>query len=190
MLSEKISRAVQEQNALLATLHLQTETLESFASQVVEAFHQGGRLLLLGNGTLGAIANLIASNFLHRLSLERPPLPVLSFSQDMTLATALERAGLGRQFFARQLRVVAQAPDVVLAFADFQHDVALEEGLATARQAGCTTALLQPGRGEPAGEPTDFLFCLDTDSVPRAMEAALFFGNLLCELVEGELFGI
>lgn len=189
MLSEKIGRAVQEQSALLATFHLQTEALAGFAGRIVDTFHQRGRLLVFGNGTMGAIANLLATNFLHRLSLERPPLPVLSLCQDITLATALERTDQGRQFFARQLGVLAQAPDIVLALADFHRDEALQEGLAAARQAGCTIAVLRPGP-EEAAEAADFRFRLDTESLPRAMEGALFFGNLLCELVEGELFGI
>ena len=189
MLSEKIGRAVQEQNALLTTFPLQTEALAGFAGRIVDTFHQGGRLLVVGNGPLGAIATLIAGNFLHRLSLDRPPLPVLSLCQDITLATALERSGQARQFFSRQIRVIAQGSDIVLALADFHRDEALQEGLATARQAGCTTAVLRPGPEEPT-DAADFLFRLDTDSPPRALEGALFFGNLLCELIEGELFGI
>jgi D-sedoheptulose 7-phosphate isomerase len=40
------------------------------------------------------------------------------------------------------------------------------------------------------GEPPDFLFHLETDSLARALEASLLFGHLLVELVESELFGI
>ena len=94
----------------------------------------------------------MANQFMHRLALERPPLPVLSLCQDITLATALGRDGQGRQFFARQLRVVAAAEDVVLALADFHRDEAIEEGLTAGRQAGSMTAALRPGAEEPIGE--------------------------------------
>ncbi len=189
MLSDKIARAVREQNSSLENFNVQEEAIAGFAGRVAESFQQGGRLLLLGNGSLGAVANLVANQFMHRLALERPPLPVLSLCHDITLATALERDGQGRQFFARQLRVVATPEDIVLALAGFHREEALEEGLTVSRQAGCLTAVLRPGPEETVGESPDFLFRLDTISVPRAIEGALFFGHLLCEMIEGELFG-
>jgi D-sedoheptulose 7-phosphate isomerase len=39
-------------------------------------------------------------------------------------------------------------------------------------------------------EEPALVFRINTDSTPRGLEAALFFGHLLVELVEGELFGI
>jgi D-sedoheptulose 7-phosphate isomerase len=190
MLSERISRAGREHGANLEAILIQTEMLTSFIGQITETFHRQGKLLLLGSGPLGAVASLVASQFLHRLSLERPSLPVLSLSNDITLASALGRDGQRAQFFARQLRAMANDNDIVFAFADFHRDEALEEGLSAARQIGCTTGALRPGREEPFGAPPNFAFYLNTDSTPRAIEGALFFGHLLCELTEGELFGI
>ncbi|MFA5515923.1 MAG: hypothetical protein WDA20_06505 [Desulfuromonadales bacterium] len=190
MLSEKISRAGRDNSAMVEGFLGQSELLSEFIGQVMETFHQQGRLLLLGSGSLGAVANLVANQFLHRLSIERPPLPVFSLGQDITLATALARDGQEQQFFSRQLGVMATADDIVFAFADFHRDEALEEGLKAARQIGCVTAVLRPGPEETMGENVDFTFRLKTDSPPRAVEGALFFGHLLCELVEKELFGI
>jgi D-sedoheptulose 7-phosphate isomerase len=190
LLSERIAKAGREHGAGLESLLFQAELLTAFVGQITETFHQQGKLLLLGSGSLGAVANLVANQFLHRLSLERPPLPVLSLSQNITLATALGRDGQGQHFFARQLRAMATADDIVFAFADFHRDEALEEGLNAARQLGCITGALRPGHEEPFGPPLNFTFHLDAESVPRATEGALFFGHLLCELIEGELFGI
>ena len=191
MLQEKIARSVREQAAFLEDNFLpQSEAMEAFALRVAETFNHGGRLLIFGSGALGAISNLVANLFLHRLLLERPPLPALSLSQDITLATALCRDGQGSQLFVRQLRVVAQEGDIVLALGDLCQDVALEEGLALAKKMGClTAALLQMKRNVPEENP-DFLFHLETDSAARAVEGALFFGHLLCEMVENKLFGI
>lgn len=190
MQQDKIATAA----AALATLldeafTKQGEQLAAFAAKTVEAFHRGGKIVLLGNGSLGAVADLVAGLFLHRLSLDRPLLPAVSLSHDVTLATALARDGQSRQFFARQLQAVAAEGDVVLAFGEARRDESIEEALATARQLGCTVALLTHGDGEP-GEPPDFLFRARSDNAARAVEASLFFGHLLVELAEGELFGI
>jgi len=191
MNKQKISNAVKEQGTLLEASFLdQGPALQTFAEQVVETFNQGGRLLVVGNGSLGAIANLIANLFLHRLSLERPPLPALSLGHDATLATALMRESQSRLYFSRQLRAMATASDIVLVLSDGQRDDSLTEALSVARQLGCKTGLLAKEQTDITAEAIDFSFTLKTTSTPRAIEGALFFGHLLCELVEGELFGI
>lgn len=190
MSREKIEKALHEHTAVLqGAFREQADALEDLAKKVVEIFHRGGKLMVLGTGALGTVASHVANLFLHRLAMERPVLPAISLCQDVTLATALAREGQEKQFFSRQLRAVAAAGDVLLAFGDARRDPGLEEALATGRQMDCLTALVTPGKENAAGE-VDCLFRLATDSPPRAAEGALFFGHLLCQLVEGELFGI
>lgn len=191
MQQDKIAKSVKDLSTLLEeAFQQQPSKIADFARQVVDVFHRDGKLILVGNGPQGAVANLVADLFLHRLSLERPLLPAVSLCHDVTLATALARDGLSRQFFARQLQALAGEGDVVLAFAGPHRDESLEEALTAARSLGCPAALLQPGPGEPPGGPPDFLFRVATDAPSRALEASLFFGHLLVELVEGEIFGI
>ena len=190
MLQERIASSLREHTRILEeTFLMQAGHLADFAERVVATFNQGGRLLIIGSGPLGAVADLMANLFLHRLSLERPPLPALSLSQNATLASSLARDGQENQFFARQLRVTAGEQDIVLALCDQSRNEALLAGLAEAVQMGCTTAVIH-GTGEFAGEQPDFLFPLATDSPPRTVEASVFFGHLLGELVENSLFGI
>jgi len=188
---ERINRTVQEHRTLIDEIFsTQAEELAGFARKVVSVFHQGGRLFILGSGSLGAIADLTATLFLHRLSFERPLLPALSLGHDTVLATALARDGQGHELFARQLQAVATGQDMVMIFGGSRREEALEAALAMAGEIGCGTAAVLQGKGELLAEPPDFLFRLDTESVPRAVEAALLFGHLLVELVEAELFGI
>lgn len=175
--------------AIAALLDGHAGEIERFALQVVEKFHQGRRLFLLGDGPQAAIASLVATVFQHRLAIDRPPLPVMPLCHDVFLLGSLGRAGAGREFFSRQLRAVGAADDIVLVFADGQRAEALVEALDTARQQGCITAVVTPGEPDTLGEPPDYLFPLE-GAAPRASEASLFFGHLLCELVEKELFGI
>jgi D-sedoheptulose 7-phosphate isomerase len=188
---ERIDRTVQEHRTVIGEIFsTQAAELAGFSSKVVSVFHQGGRLLVLGSGPLGAIADLTANLFLHRLSLERPLLPALSLGHDTVLATALARDGRGHEFFARQLQAAATRQDLVLVFGGPRREEALEEALTVAGELDCGTAAVLQGKGELLREPPDFLFRLETESVPRAVEAALLFSHLLVELVEGELFGI
>lgn len=190
MEKDKTAAALQDHSSVIEeTFRRQSDQLRDLAQQVVDIFHRGGKLLLLGNGPMGSITGLVANHFLHRLSLERPLLPVISLCHNAVLATSLTRSGEGKQFFSRQIKALAAEGDMVLAFCDAHRDEAMEEALSTARQLDCATAAVVQGKGTMDEEPP-FVFRIETDSAPRGLEAALVFGNLLVELVEAELFGI
>jgi D-sedoheptulose 7-phosphate isomerase len=190
MEKDRVAKALQDHSSVIEeAFRQQTGQMLDLARQLVEIFHRGGKLLLLGNGAMGSITALVANHFLHRLSLERPLLPVVSLCHNAVLATSLGRGGEGKQFFSRQLRALAVKGDMVLAFCDAWRDEALEEALVTARQLDCETAAVIHGTATMEEEPA-LVFRINTDSTPRGLEAALFFGHLLVELVEGELFGI
>ncbi|KIH75657.1 D-sedoheptulose 7-phosphate isomerase [Geoalkalibacter ferrihydriticus] len=192
MSQERITQSLQQHTDLLeGFLGKQGAELEQLAQALVETFHEGGRLFLLGSGQFAAIADLVASLFNFRLSLDRPQLPVVSLSHDPLLALALAREEQAGQYFSRQLRALGRRGDVVTALCGVPRDEAVEEALALARQNGNRVAVFFHGREEEYfGERPDHFFVLETESLACALEAALFCGRLTCELVEAELFGL
>jgi D-sedoheptulose 7-phosphate isomerase len=191
MTQDKISAAVEQQIGLLDPFLLtQKALLNSLSEHLVATFHQGGRLFLIGSGPFGAIAGIIGQSFLHRQTLERPALPAISLTNDAGLATFLATDEQGNQLFSRQLRALATNQDSVLVLAGTSLSSADREALNTARQLGCRTILVASEQAEIADFLPDTSLSLPSDSLPRLLESSLFIGNLLCSLVEGELFGI
>ena len=191
MTQEKIARAVAELGTCLDESFLNhAEAIVDFAGQVVAAFHRNGRLFVAGSGPLVAVAELIADRFLHRLGFERPQLPAFALGTGTTLLQSLARDRVPRQAESRQLRVLAGSDDILLVIGDDSRDEGLPELLQAARQLGCVVAVLGPDRDQSGDNPADRRFVVNSDSPARLAEAALFFGQLLCELVEAELFGI
>lgn len=191
MTQDKISAGVAQQIALLDPFLLtQKPQLNNLAEHLVTTFHQGGRLFLVGSGPFGTIAGLIGQTFLHRQTLERPALPAIALTNDAGLATFLAGDEQGSQLFSRQLRALATDQDTVLALAGTNLSPADREALRTARQMGCRAILVASEQAELTDLQTDISLYLPSDSLPRLLESTLFIGNLLCALVEGELFGI
>lgn len=176
--------------ALQETFIVQAAPLAQLAERVAGVFQQGGRLLLCGSGALAPVADLAAHHFLHRLAIERPSLPALSLGHNPHLAAALARDGFTKHYLARQVRAMATEGDILLVLADLAPDPALSEALAAARQQGCLTVAVVPARTELAGPPPELIFRLESEAPARVTELALTFCNLLCELVETELFGL
>ena len=191
MTQDKISAAVEQQiNMLDPFLLTQKPLLNSLAEHLVATFHQGGRLFLVGSGPFGAIAGIIGQSFLHRQTLERPALPAISLTNDAGLATFLASDEQGSQLFSRQLRALATNQDTILVLAGTNLSQADREALNTAKQLGCRTILIASEQAEIADFLPNTSLALPSDSLPRLLENTLFIGNLLCTLVEGELFGI
>jgi D-sedoheptulose 7-phosphate isomerase len=164
--------------------------LNSLAEHLVATFHQGGRLFLIGSGPFGAIAGLVGQTFLHRQTLERPALPAIALTNDAGLATFLAGDEQGSQLFSRQLRALAKDHDTVLVFAGTNLSPADREVLGMARQMHCRTILIASEQTDLADIRTDINLSIPSDSLPRLLESSLFIGNLLCALVEGDLFGV
>ena len=191
MTQDKISTAVAQQIALLDPFLLtQKPALNSLAEHLVTTFHQGGRLFLVGSGPFGAIAGLVGQTFLYRQTLERPALHAIALTNDAGLATFLAADEQGSQLFSRQLRSLATDQDTVLAFAGTRLSPADREALSTAQQLDCSTILIASEQAELANILPDITLSLPSDSLPRLLENSLFIGNLLCTLVESELFGV
>lgn len=190
MTQDKISAAVEQQISMLDPFLLtQKPLLNSLAEHLVATFHQGGRLFLVGSGPFGAIAGIIGQSFLHRQTLERPALPAISLTNDAGLATFLASDEQGSQLFSRQLRALATNQDTILVLAGTNLSQADREALNTAKQLGCRTILIASEQAEIAGSLPNTSLALPSDSLPRLLESTLFIGNLLCTLVESELFG-
>lgn len=190
MTQDKISAAVEQQISMLDPFLLtQKPLLNSLAEHLVATFHQGGRLFLVGSGPFGAIAGIIGQSFLHRQTLERPALPAISLTNDAGLSTFLASDEQGSQLFSRQLRALATNQDTVLVLAGTNLSQADREALNTAKQLGCRTILIASEQAEIAGSLPNTSLALPSDSLPRLLESTLFIGNLLCTLVESDLFG-
>jgi D-sedoheptulose 7-phosphate isomerase len=190
MAQDKIDTAVAQQIALLDPFLLsQRRILHTLAEHLVATFHQGGRLFLVGSGPFGSIAGLIGQSFLHRQSLERPALPAIALTNDAGLATFLAADDQESQLFSRQLRALANHQDTVMVLAGLHLSPADREALGTASQLGCHAILIASEQVDLADILPDISLSLPSDSLPQLQENTLFIGNLLCAMVEGELFG-
>jgi len=187
----KITTAVTQQQALLDPFFVnQAAVLTTFATHLAATFQGGGRLFLVGSGPFAAIAGLLGQEFLHRQTLERPPLPAVALTHDAGLATFLAADDQESQLFSRQLRALASDQDTLLLLAGTSLCAAAREALLTCRQIGCRVAMICAEHSVSPDLTPDLLLQLPTDSLPRLLEGTLFAGHLLCALVEGELFGI
>ncbi|PLX87683.1 MAG: hypothetical protein C0618_05970 [Desulfuromonas sp.] len=168
-----------------------SESLQLLANSLVSIFTQGGRLLIAATGNLQPIAQLTASHFTHCLGFERPTLPAITLGTDITLSTSLAHSGQSHLKLARHFQALGSENHLLLMFSDGSDDPALAE-LINISANGQPRALFSPADNKIKNQRdcTDLHLCVETTSSPRLLEVSLFCGNLLCELVEADLFGV
>jgi D-sedoheptulose 7-phosphate isomerase len=158
------------------------------AQAVTDAFRAGNKLILLGNGGSAGDAQHIAAEFVGRFQLERDPLPALALTVNGSCVTAIANDYGYDEVFARQLRGLGCAGDVVIGISTSggSHNVCL--ALQAARARGMVTIGLTGGDGGLMRELCDHCLVVPSGETPRIQEGHILLGHVLCELVEDALF--
>src|SRR6201988_122278 len=84
------------------------------AALMTECLFPAGRILACGNGGSASDAQHFAAELVGRFERERPELPALSLATDTSLLTAIANDYAFEQVFAKQVRALGPAGDILL----------------------------------------------------------------------------
>ncbi|MDX1525768.1 MAG: SIS domain-containing protein [Pseudidiomarina maritima] len=184
---------MQEQIKTLFTEGIQTqiaaadqlqEPLQRAAELLVATLLSGQKIYCCGEGMAHATSRHFAHIMLTGLSFERPPFPVTSLHADFG-------ANDHQAVFAQQLQAVGQANDVVLVLSAGARAPRTARALEAALGRNMLiVAITQEGDHDIAGllGPDDVEIRIPTTNVARASEHLLQTVNMLCSLVEHQIF--
>ena len=145
----------------------------------------GGKVLACGSGDSAADAQHFASQFVGRFERDRPELAALALT---TLASTADSS----QVFARQVRALGQAGDVLLALCASGYVPSVLEAVAAAHSRDMTVVALSGrsgGRFGAALRETDVHICVPHDRIARIQEVHLLVLHCLCDGVDTQLLG-
>ncbi len=191
MKSPAVERTMKE---LTALSELAARVADEMAGQVAElaavagtALEQGGKLMFCGNGGSAADAQHLATEYVVRFQDDRRPLPALALTTDTSLLTAAANDYGFEHVFARQVRALGRAGDVLFLHSTSGRSPNLLRAAEAAREREvATVALLARGGGDLASA-VDHALVLPTESGARAQEIHLAIGHIICQLVEERL---
>ncbi|HET7720250.1 MAG TPA: SIS domain-containing protein, partial [Acidimicrobiales bacterium] len=114
-------------------------------------FHEGGKLIVFGNGSAATDAAHVAVEFVHPVVVGKRALPALSLSNDAAALTGLaEEHGLAGMY-AAQLALLADPVDIALGICGPGAVGSVQRGLAEARRLGLLTVALTGRYADCAG---------------------------------------
>ncbi|KMQ80048.1 Phosphoheptose isomerase [Candidatus Burkholderia pumila] len=156
------------------------------------AFANGSKILVCGNGGSVADAQRFASHLIGCFERERPGLPAIALTTDMSILTSIGNDYAFEQIFSNQVRALGQAGDVLLAISASDNSVNV---LAAIQEAHKREMIVIALTGQGGGAVTDVLadtdihICAPAERTARAQEVHLLTIHCLCDGIDAMLLG-
>jgi D-sedoheptulose 7-phosphate isomerase len=166
-----------------------TEKILEVVQIISQAFRDGRKLILFGNGGSAMDASHIAAEFVNRFLMERPPLPAIALNTDAAILTSISNDYDFSQVYSKQLSALGHEGDVVVGISTSGNSPNVIKALETAKKNGMKTVVLTGGTGGIIAGMADYAFIVPSKSTPRIQETHITLGHVICQLVDEALFG-
>jgi D-sedoheptulose 7-phosphate isomerase len=186
---KKILRAFEESIALKEKFVKENAPLIAEVSKLIaEAFNDGKKLLLFGNGGSACDASHIAAEFVNRFKRDRPGLPSIALNTDMAVMTSIANDYDYSEVFARQVKTLGDQGDIAIAISTSGSSKNILKAVDAAKKKGLRTIAFTGLKGEKFAAKSDYAFVVASDDTPRVQEVHITLAHVICQMVEEILF--
>lgn len=162
--------------------------IASVVEIMVEAFTNGKKLLVMGNGGSAADAQHLAAEIVGRFKIERRGLPAIALTTDTSILTSIGNDYGFDLVFRRQVEALAVKGDVVMGISTSGHSPNVLNALQLATEMGCRTLALLGKDGGAIKECVETPIIVTGDDTPRIQEGHITIIHIICDLMEKRLF--
>ena len=174
-------------------LGVETECLDDIvaaAQACVTSVHEGGKLLICGNGGSAADAQHLATEFVSTLTLDhpRPSIPAIALTTDTSLLTAIANDFGIEGVFARQVESLGRPGDVLIAISTSGNSANVVRAAEQATAQRLAVIALTGRSGGRIARLADVAICVPSTVTAHIQECHLAIEQLMALLVERELY--
>lgn len=186
------------ETSLLESAQLKREIFSKCTEQILKAvevisnaFKNGKKLLLCGNGGSAADSQHIATEFVIRLNpkIKRPGLPAIAITTDSSNLTAGGNDIGFENTFARTVEALGNQGDVLIGISTSGNSENVIRAVKTAKEKGMTVIGLLGRDGGQMKKLCDIAIIVPSNNTQRIQEGHITIGHIISELVEIELYG-
>ncbi len=153
---------------------------------------KGQKVLSCGNGGSAGDAQHFSSEMLNRFERERPALPAIALTTDTSTLTSIANDYSYDEVFAKQIRALGQAGDILLAISTSGNSANVVSTIAAAHDKEMRIIALTGKNGGKIATQLrdgDIEIRVPSDSTARTQEVHLLVIHCLCDLIDTQLFG-
>lgn len=162
------------------------------SEEIVQSLLEGHKILACGNGGSACDALHFSTQMVNRFKQERPGLPVIALGADISTLTAIANDYHFSDIFAKQVRALGQAGDILLAISTSGNSTNVVNAIKAAHDKNMGVIALT---GYDGGKILDHLRERDIEiRVPaqdtaRIQETHLLILHCICDIIDFRLFG-
>jgi D-sedoheptulose 7-phosphate isomerase len=190
---ERIQQHFRDSAALkLAALETMAAPIAAAIDIMFGALANSGKILACGNGGSAADAQHFAAELIGRFERERPGLPAIALTTDSSILTAVGNDYDFNQIFAKQVRALGHAGDILLAITTSGNSANVLTAIKAAHEREMTVIALTGkggGRMHDTLADTDVHLCVPADRTARIQEVHLLTIHCLCDGIDTMLLG-
>lgn len=184
----KIEADIESRRLGADALHQCASAVEQIIATAEDALKAGGKLLTCGNGGSAAEALHLAEELVGRYRRDRAPLAAVCLAADPTALTCIANDFGYDEVFARQVRALGKAGDVLVVLSTSGKSANVIKALEAARSAGLKTIGLLGAPGSPAEALCDVALTPEVESSAIVQELHLTTIHIILEALD-EAFG-
>ncbi len=158
----------------------------------VAALAADRKIMACGNGGSAGDAQHLAAELVGRFERERPELAAIALTTDSSILTAVANDYRFEDVFARQVRALGQAGDVLVAISTSGNSPNVIAAVQAAQQRGMPVIALTGKGGGKIGAllgEGDVHLCVPHDRTMRIQEVHLLIVHCLCDGIDVSLLG-
>jgi D-sedoheptulose 7-phosphate isomerase len=182
-----IQASIDTKAALLANGEI-IALIEQAAAQIADAFRNGNKVLLCGNGGSAADAQHLAAEFTGRFYKDREPLPAEALHTNTSFLTAVANDYSYDEIYERAIKAHGKKGDVLIAISTSGNSKNCVLAMKEAMKREMLVIAFTGAGGGTMKENCHLLFNMPSTDTPRIQESHILVGHTICELVEEQLF--
>jgi D-sedoheptulose 7-phosphate isomerase len=163
------------------------EEIEQTANIIINAFKNGNKLLICGNGGSASDAMHIAAEFVGKFyKIDRPGLPAIALPANTASTTAIANDFGYDLTFKRSVEAFGQNGDIFWGMSTSGNSKNIIEAISMAKTKGMPIISLTGETGGEMGKISDITIKIKSKNTPIIQNAHITVSHIICELVESQ----
>ncbi|RAZ51446.1 D-sedoheptulose 7-phosphate isomerase [Campylobacter hyointestinalis] len=165
------------------------ELIQKVALITTNAYKNGFKTMLAGNGGSAADAQHIAGEFVSRFYFDRPGIPSIALTTDTSILTAIGNDYGYDRLFARQVQAQGVKGDIFIGISTSGNSANIIEALKVCKEKEIISIGLTGQSGGKMADLCDYCIKVPSNCTPRIQESHIVIGHIICAIVEEKIFG-
>ena len=162
--------------------------IETITTKIINAFKDGNKLLLCGNGGSASDAQHIAAELSGRFIKERKPLYAEALHVNSSYMTAVSNDYGFESTYSRMLEAIGKKGDVLIALSTSGNSENVVNAVKMANSLEMLSVGMSGATGGKIKELCQHNIIIPSSNTARIQEAHIIVGHIFCQIIEEKIF--